>query len=89
MHFRTKVAASVVAIGPAPLVRLASVANNHATDQLTPSDPTQRQVDVEMLLAAAPAASDAVAVSLPPSTSPFVFPIAEAGDDGRSWTAWC
>ncbi|MDH2347609.1 hypothetical protein [Bradyrhizobium sp. SSUT77] len=75
----------VVAIGAAALVPSAPVANR-ATDQLTPSHPTQRQVDVETLLAAAPAASDAVAVSVTPA-SPVAFPIAEAGDDGRGWRA--
>jgi hypothetical protein len=78
-------AASVVAIGAAALVPSAPVANR-ATDQLTPDHPTQRQVDVETLLAAAPAGSDAVSVSVAPA-SPVAFPIAEAGDVGRSWTA--
>ncbi|UPK38959.1 hypothetical protein IVB18_18020 [Bradyrhizobium sp. 186] len=78
-------AASVVAIGAAALVPSAPIANR-ATDQLTPDHPTQRQLDVETLLAAAPAASDTVAVSVAPA-SPVGFPIAEAGDDGRGWTA--
>jgi len=57
-----------------------------ATDQLTPDHPTARQVDVETLLAAAPAASDAVAASVPPA-APVAFPIAEAADDEQGWTA--
>jgi hypothetical protein len=65
------------AIGAAALVP-------SAPDQLTPDHPTQRQVDVETLLAAAPAASDGVALSVAP-TSPV--PIAEAADDGRGLAA--
>lgn len=78
-------AASVVAIGAAAPVLSAPVANR-ATDQLTPDHPTRRHVDVEALLAAAPAASDAVAVSVAPA-SLVAFPIAEASDHGRGWTA--
>jgi hypothetical protein len=78
-------AASVVATGAAALAPPAPVVNR-ATGQLTPEHPTPRQVDVETLLAAAPVASDAVAASVPPAP-PVAFPIAEAGDDGRSWTA--
>ena len=58
-------AASVVATGVAALVPPAPV-DNLGTDQLTPDHRTPRQVDVETLLAAAPAASDAVAASVPP-----------------------
>ncbi|MGY4496968.1 hypothetical protein ACVWYH_000895 [Bradyrhizobium sp. GM24.11] len=72
-------AASAVAIGPAAFVPLPPVANSHATDQLTPDDPTRRQVDVEMLLAAAPTASDVVAVSVPPTTSPFGLSYCRSG----------
>ncbi|WP_235983624.1 hypothetical protein [Bradyrhizobium australiense] len=78
-------AASVLATGVATFVPPAPI-ENLATDQLTPVDPTPRQVDVETLLAAAPAARDAVAASVP-TTAPFAFPIAEAADDGRGWTA--
>jgi hypothetical protein len=78
-------AASVVATGAAALAPLAPVANRGA-DQLKPDRPTPRLVDVETLLAAAPAASDAVAASVPPAP-PVAFPIAEAGDDGQGWTA--
>ena len=73
-------AASVVATGAAALAATAPVANR-ATDQLAPD-----QVDVETLLAAAPAASGAVAASAPPAI-PAAFPIAEAGDGGWGWTA--
>ncbi|HET9538177.1 MAG TPA: hypothetical protein VFP43_22985 [Mesorhizobium sp.] len=51
---------------------------------LAPADP--RQVDVDALLAAAPAATNAVAASVPPA-APVAFPIAEAANDGRGWTA--
>jgi hypothetical protein len=57
-----------------------------ATDQLAPENPTLRHVDVETLLAAAPASSDAVAASVPPAT-PVAIPIAEAGDEVPGWTA--
>ncbi|MFL6789895.1 MAG: hypothetical protein ACJ8EE_01800 [Bradyrhizobium sp.] len=77
--------AAVVAMGTAALAPPAPVANR-ATGQLTPDHPTRRQVDVKTLLAAAPAASDAVAASVPPAPA-VAFPIAEAGDDGRGWTA--
>ena len=59
-----------------------------SNDQLTPDRPTLRQVDVETVLAAAPAASDAVAASVPPAT-PVAVPITKSGDDGPGWTpAW-
>ena len=77
-------AASVLTTGAAAFVPPAPV-ENLATDQLTPGHSTPRQVDVETLLAVAPAASDAVAASVPPAT-PVAFPIAEAADDGRGWT---
>ena len=79
-------AAPVPATGAAALVPPAPVVAKPATDQLTPDHPTPRQVDVETLLAAVPAASDAVTASVPPAT-PVAVPIAEAGDDGRGWTA--
>jgi hypothetical protein len=79
-------AASVVATGVAALAPPALVANR-ATDQLTPDHRTPRQVDVETyFLAAASATSDAVTASVPPAAR-VAFPIAEAGDDGRGWTA--
>jgi hypothetical protein len=70
-------AASVVPTGAAAPAPPALVANR-ASDQLTP----RQQVDVEAILAAASAASDAVAASVPPA-----FPIAEASDDRWGWTA--
>ena len=76
-------AASVVATGGGALASPALVANR-GTDQVTPDHLTPQQVDVETLLEAAPAASDPVATSVPPDPP---FPIAEAGDDGRGWTA--
>jgi hypothetical protein len=74
-------AASVVPAGAAALVPPAPVANG-VTD---PRTPDSRQVDVETLLAAAPAASEAVTASVPPA-APVAFP-AEAADDGWDSTA--
>lgn len=68
------VAGSATLVSPVPIP-------NHANDR--PATP--RQVDVEALLAAAPAAGDVVAASAP-SVTPFAFPAVEAGDDGRGWT---
>jgi hypothetical protein len=83
-EFKVVDAAAVLETAAAALVPPA----NPATLQLTPNHPTPPQVDVDTLLAAAPAASDAVAVSVPWST-PFAVPIAEAGDDGWGWmTTW-
>jgi hypothetical protein len=79
-------AAPVPTMGAAALVPPAPVVAKLATDQLTPHHPTPPQIDVDTLLAAAPAASDAVAVSAPRST-PAAVPIAEASDDGQGWTA--
>jgi len=73
------------ATGVAALAPLKLVANR-ATDQPTPDRATPRQVDVETLLAAVPAASDAVAASVPPAP-PVAFAIGKAGDDGWDWTA--
>ena len=78
-------AASVPAMGAAAFVPPAPVANG-ATDQLTLDHLTPRRVDVETLLAAAPAQSDAVAASAPPA-APVASSIAEVADDGRGWTA--
>jgi hypothetical protein len=76
---------------PAPELKLADAAPVPAmgaappSDQLTPDHPMPRQVDVETLLAAAPAASNAVAASVPPAT-PVAIPMTKAGEDGRGWT---
>ncbi len=75
-------AASVVPAGAAALVPPAPVANGVA-DQPTFGQPTSRQVDVETLLSAAPAASEVVAASL----SPAALPLAETADDGWDSTA--
>lgn len=64
-------------VSPAPLFKRA---NRLTADEITP-----RQVDVEALLAATPAASDVVAASAP-SATPLAFSTAEAGDDPRGWT---
>ncbi|WP_247783034.1 hypothetical protein [Bradyrhizobium sp. 170] len=77
-------AASALTMGAAAFVPPAPI-ENLKTDRLTPDHRTPRQVDVETLLTAAPAARDAVAVSVP-TAAPVAFPIAEAAD-GRSWMA--
>jgi hypothetical protein len=82
-EFKVVDAAAVPATGAAALVPAPLVVAEPATNQLTPNHPTPSHVDVDTLLAAAPAASDAVTVS--PSTP--AIPIAETGDDGREWTA--
>lgn len=74
-------AASVLATGAAAFVPPASI-ENRAADRLTPDQRTPRQVDVDTLLAAAPATSDSVAAA-----APIAFPLTEAADDGRGWTA--
>jgi hypothetical protein len=76
-------AGPVLAAGIAPLVSPARVPSR-ANDRLTPDDVTPRQVDVEALLAAAPAAGDVVAAS-PPSATLLALPAAEADDDGWGW----
>ncbi len=83
-EFKVVDAASVLATGAAALVPPAPVANLEA-DQLTPDQPTPRQVDVETLLAAVPTAGDVVAASVP-SAAP-ALPIAGAGDDEQGWAA--
>ncbi|SDH02139.1 hypothetical protein SAMN05216338_1004311 [Bradyrhizobium sp. Rc2d] len=83
-EFKVADAAPVLATWAAALVP-EPVVPMTATDQLMPDRPIPRQVDVGTLLAAAPAASEAVAASVPPA--PVAFPVAEAADDGRGWTA--
>jgi hypothetical protein len=72
-------AASVIATGAAALVPSAPVAKA-ATDQLTQEHPAPRPVDVEALLAAAPAVSNTVVSSVP-----LTVPIARAEDEERGW----
>ena len=74
-----KVADAASATGAAAFLSPAPIEN------LAPAHP--RQVDVEALLGAAPAASDAVAASVVPPAAPVAFRIAEAADDGRGWMA--
>jgi hypothetical protein len=78
-------AASALTTGAAAFVPPAPV-EMLATDRLTPDHRAPREVDVETLLAAAPAARGAVAASVP-KAGPVAFPIAEAADDGLGWTA--
>ena len=79
-------AASVPAMGTAAFMSPAPI-ENLKTDRLTPDQRTPRQVDVEKLLAAAPAARDAVAVSVPAAAAPVTFALAAATDDGPGWMA--
>ncbi len=74
---------SVAATGAAAVVPSAPI-DNLKTDRLMPDPP--RQVDVETLLAAAPAPSDAVTASVP-AAAPVNFLIDEAANDGRDWMA--
>jgi hypothetical protein len=78
-------AASVLATAIAAFVPPAPV-ENLATARPTPDRRTPRQIDVETLLAAAPAVSGSVAASVP-SVAPVGAPLAEAADDWRDWTA--
>jgi hypothetical protein len=77
-------AGPVLTTGIATLLPPAAV-GNRADNLLTPGHSTPRQVDVETLLAAAPAASDVVAASASSATAAG-FPGAASGDDGRGWT---
>jgi len=79
-------AASAPAMGSAALVPPAPVVAKPATDQLMPDQPMPRQVDVETLLADAPAASDAAAASVPPA-NPIAVPSAEVSDGSGGWRA--
>lgn len=83
-EFKVVDAASVLTTGSAAFVPLVPV-EKLATDQLAPDHATPRQGDVETLLSAAPAPSDAVAASVP--SAPVALPVAEAADDGRGWMA--
>ncbi|WOH65326.1 hypothetical protein [Bradyrhizobium sp. BWA-3-5] len=79
--------APVQATGAATFVPAVPVAAaNQATDQPAPDQPTPRRLDEKTLLAAAPAPSDAVAVSVPPAAQ-AAAPIAARADDGPGWTA--
>ncbi|WGD54732.1 hypothetical protein QA641_12950 [Bradyrhizobium sp. CB1650] len=70
-------------LAAANIVSLSPVLNR-TNDRLTPDRIAPREVDVEALLAAAPAASDVVAASVP-SATPLAFSIAETSDDGEVW----
>ena len=86
-EFKVVDVAPVQAPGAAAFVPAApSAIANQATDQLAPDRPTPRQLDEKTLLAAAPAPSDAVAVSVPPA-APVAAQVAEAADDRPGWTA--
>jgi hypothetical protein len=84
-EFKVVDADAVPATAATALVPPAPVVAKLATDQPTPNDPTPPQVDVDTLLAAAPAASDAVVVSVPPTT-PAAVAVAEEGE-GPGWIA--
>ncbi|MCP3371915.1 hypothetical protein [Bradyrhizobium cajani] len=70
-------AGPVVATGIA--TRMSPAFLSRRADRLTPDEIASRQVDVDALLAVAPATSDVVAASL-------AFSTAEAGDGGQGWT---
>jgi hypothetical protein len=72
--------ASVPANGAATLVPAAPIVAAPTVDQLTPEHATPRPIDVEMLLAAAPAASDTVASSVP-AAAPGAPSLPDAGED--------
>ena len=75
----------VVDAASVPATRTAAFARPAVVEKLTPDDPMPNQVDVETLLAAATAPSDAVAASVPPA--PVAIPVAEAADDRQDWMA--
>ncbi|MGV7218081.1 hypothetical protein [Bradyrhizobium sp. UFLA05-112] len=84
------VPAQVADAGPVLAAEIAPPASpvrapNREDDQLTPDHITPGQVDVEALLAAAPAAGEVIAASAP-SATPVAFPATEVGGDGQGWT---
>jgi hypothetical protein len=83
-EFKVADADRVPATGGSALAPPVPVVPMSATDQLTPDHSNPRQINVEKLLAAAPAATDAVAASVRPAT-PGAFLIADA-DEGWGWT---
>ena len=76
---QTPDAAAVMPAAPAMIA-------NHTTDQVAPDRPTPRRLDEKTLLAAAPAPSEAVAVSVPPAAA-VAAQVAEVADDGPGGTA--
>jgi hypothetical protein len=81
-------AAPIAATGAAALVPAAPVVGNAASDQVTPERPTPPQLNEEALLAAAPAAPDAVDTSAN-STAPVAVPTPEASEHERwSTESW-
>ena len=70
--------AAAALVPPAPVGKL-------ATDRLPLDQRAPRQVDVETLLAAAPAARELVAAAVP-AAGPVAFPVAEAANDDLDWT---
>ena len=86
-EFKVADVAPSQATGAAAFVPPAPVAiTNPATDQLAVGHQTPRRLDEGTLLAAAPAPSETVAVSVPPAAT-VASPIAEAADDRPGWTA--
>lgn len=81
-----KVVPTVPVTGGAVVVPPSPVPARPGADQLVPDQPTRRPVDVEKLLADAPAASDEVASV--PSATPVVFPSVETGGGGGWPTPW-
>jgi hypothetical protein len=85
----TPPALKIVQAAPVPVTGGAAlvppVLATPGTDQVTPDQLTRRSVDVETLLADAPAASDEVASD--PPAMPVAVPRAET-DGGGGWTPW-
>jgi hypothetical protein len=82
-EFKVVDAAAVPGTGAAALVP-PPVVPEPETNQLTPNHPTPSHVDVDLLLAAAPAASDAV---VEPPSNPSSVPAAETANDWQRWTS--
>ena len=82
-EFKVVDAAALPGTGAAAIVP-PPVVPEPETNQLTPNHPTPSHVDVDLLLAAAPAASDAV---VEPSSNLSSVPAAETGSDWQGWTS--
>lgn len=83
-----EVNAVVAAAGTAAVVPDAPVVADPTTDQFTRERPTQPQINVEQLLAAAPAASDAVAADAPSAMTVAVPTVQAANDERWSTASW-
>ena len=82
-EFKVADAAALPGTGAAAIVP-PPVVPEPETNQLTPNHPTPSHVDVDLLLAAAPAASDAVVA---PPSNPSSVAAAETASDWQRWTS--